>query len=171
MLGATALHDYGVELRYRMVTQDPEEAPPFAPLVRVGIDRLVLARDRIRPHVTIVGSYEAGSVHAQGEVGFVAELAHDDDPMSKDTHLELRPGAGVSVGAVGDLRFGAELFGQISLDGPAGPSMMMPQPPTRWLVIGPNVSWTHGRTWISATYGVGVLGIKDAPHLQWGIAF
>ena len=29
----TALYDYGAELRYRMVSQDPEEAPPFAPLV------------------------------------------------------------------------------------------------------------------------------------------
>lgn len=161
MPGNTALHDYGVQLRYRMVTQDPEDAPPFAPLVRIGIDRLVLDRTTMRPHVTIVGAYEAGIVHAQAEVGFVAELARDDnDPMTKESNFDVRPGIGASIRAVGDLRFGAELFAQVALS--TG---------TSWAVIGPDISWTHGRTWVSATYGIGITGIKDAPRLQWGIAF
>ena len=36
---------------------------------------------------------------------------------------------------------------------------------------GPNVAWSHGRTWISAAYGIGLYHIRDAPKLNWGIAF
>ena len=63
--------------------------------------------------------------------------------------------------AVGDLRFGAEIFGQWSLDD-NGPS---------WAAVGPNLAWTHGRFWLSAAYGIGIHEIKDAPRMQWGIAF
>jgi hypothetical protein len=33
------------------------------------------------------------------------------------------------------------------------------------------MAWSHGRTWISAAFGVGVYQIKDTGRLQWGIAF
>jgi hypothetical protein len=61
----------------------------------------------------------------------------------------------------GDFRIGAEVFAQISLDDKGA----------SWAVAGPNMSWTHGRFWVSATYGIGVYQIKDAPRMQWGIAF
>jgi hypothetical protein len=153
--GATALNNYGVEARYRMVTQDSEDAPAFAPMLRAAVRRSVTTRDTIRPELNVVVSYEAGSVFVAADLGFAADLTRDD------SHIELRPGLGVSVRAVGDLRFGAEAFAQISADD-AG---------STWAVIGPNMSWTHGRFWVSATYGIGIVDIKDAPRMQWGIAF
>jgi hypothetical protein len=33
------------------------------------------------------------------------------------------------------------------------------------------MAWSHGRTWISAAFGIGVYHIKDTGRLQWGIAF
>lgn len=155
MPGSTALDNYGVEARYRMVTQDPEEAPPFAPLVRVAVRRKVLARDTVRPEINVVGSYEIDSVFVAADLGVAGDISRDT------THFELRPGLGVSVLATGELRFGAEAFAQISLDDSG----------TSWAVVGPNLSWTHGRFWVSATYGIGVHNVKSAPRMQWGIAF
>ncbi len=155
MSGGTSLNNYGVEARYRMVTQDAEDAPPFAPLLRVALRRSVAARDTIRPEVNLVASYEVGSVFIAADLGVAADVSRDEN------HFELRPGLGVSVLAVGDLRVGAEAFAQVSLDDAA---------PT-WAVVGPNLSWTHGRFWVSAMYGVGIVDIKDAPRMQWGIAF
>jgi len=35
------------------------------------------------------------------------------------------------------------------------------------------MAWSHGRTWLAAAYGFGFgeLGIRNAPRIQWGIAF
>ncbi|NVB85335.1 MAG: hypothetical protein HOV81_43630 [Kofleriaceae bacterium] len=151
----TALYDYGLELRYRMVTQDPEDAPPFAPLVRVAVNRLVLERDTVRPEVNIIASYEAGSAHLIADVNFVGEISRDAH------HFEVHPGVGASFNLRGDLRLGAEAFAQISMDDDGA----------TWAIVGPNLSWTHGRTWVSVAYGIGVYQIKDAPRMQWGIAF
>ena len=155
MGGSTSLYDYGVEARYRLVSQDPEDAPPFAPMIRANVERLVLARDVIRPEVGFVSNYEAGSVVIGVDISVAANVSRDDQ------HYESRSGAGVSVLVGSDFRLGAEVFAQVSLDDKGA----------SWAVAGPNLSWTHGRFWVSATYGIGVYQIKDAPRMQWGIAF
>jgi hypothetical protein len=155
MSGRTSFDKYGAELRYRFVTQDPVDAPPFVPLVRIAVKRLVLTRDTIRPEADFVGSYQSGRVHALVDLGIVGEIS------ANDHHFEFRPGGGVSIEAFGDLRLGAEAYAEIALD-TAGES---------WAVVGPNLAWSHGRTWISATFGIGIYHIRDAPKVQWGIAF
>ncbi|MDB4954697.1 MAG: hypothetical protein JWO36_2266 [Myxococcales bacterium] len=155
----TSFDKFGVELRYRFVTQDPVDAPPLVPLLRVAVKRLVLARDTIRPEVDFVTSYQTGAVHALVDLGMIAEI-------NGDSHqFEFHPGAGVSIAAVGDLRLGAEVFAEIALDG------LSSQSGESWAIAGPNLAWSHGRTWISATYGIGIYHISDAPKVQWGIAF
>jgi hypothetical protein len=153
----TALDRYGVEARYRFVTQDPVDAPELVPLVRVAVKRMVVTPERgtVRPEVDFVGSYETGIFHVLADVGFIGEIS------ANDQNYELRPGAGVSLLAIDDLRFGAEVYWEIKLTG-AEPS---------WGIVGPDLSWTHGRFWISAMYGVGVYNANNAPRVQWGIAF
>lgn len=151
----TSLNNYGVEARYRFVTQDPEEAPAFAPLVRVAVRRNVLDRETVRPELNLVGSYESGAVFAAVDLGVAADISRDA------SHIELRPGAGVSINVAGDFRLGAEAFAQISVDDDGA----------SWAVVGPNLAWTHGRFWVSATYGIGIYQVKNAPRMQWGIAF
>jgi hypothetical protein len=153
--GKTAFGSYGAELRYRFVTQDPVDAPPFAPLVRISVKRVVTVRDALQPEANLAGSYQSGRVHALADVGFYGLITPDVH------HFALKPGAGVSIEAVGDLRFGAEVFADISLD----------DRDETWVIAGPNLAWSHGRTWLSAAYGIGIKGIKDAPRFQWGIAF
>lgn len=150
------LDRYGVELRWRMVTQDPVDAPAIVPLLRVGVKRIVATsgRSEVSPEVDAVVSYEAGIVQVLTDIGIYGEVSGDTH------HFEVRPGAGVSVLAVGDLRFGAEIFAEIALDDGGS-----------WAAVGPNFAWSHGRSWVSAAYGIGITGIKDAPKLQWGIAF
>ncbi len=149
---------YGAELRYRFVTQDPVQAPAFVPLVRLAAKRDVIVRGATIVEADIVASYETGRVHALVDLGGVATLASSGDGGS---HFQFRPGAGVSIRAVSDLRFGAELYGEIDVDDST----------TRWLAIGPNMAWTHGRFWLSAAYGIGIVHIKEAPRMMWGIAF
>jgi hypothetical protein len=147
---------YGLEARYRFVSQDPVDAPPFAPLARVAVYRDVTARDRVDVEADLVASTttESGSVMALVDVGFAGKFGDD-------THVELRPGAGISVRAVGDLRVGAEVYSELSLDSGG----------TKWAVVGPNVAWTHGRFWVSGAFGIGVYHIDTAPRVQWGIMF
>jgi hypothetical protein len=151
----SALDRYGAELRYRFVTQDPVDAPPLVPLIRVAVDRLVLARAVWNPQLDLVTSYEVGRVHALVDVGAYSELS------SGAQTFELHPGAGFSILAVDGLRFGGEIHAEITLTSGGG----------SWAVAGPNMSWSHGRFWLSAAYGIGIYHIGDAPRVQWGIAF
>jgi len=152
----SGLDRYGVELRYRLVTQDPVDAPPLVPLVRVALKRIVTTdgRSTASPEADIVVSYEQGNVHVLADLGGYGEISSDAH------HFEVRPGAGISVRTIGDLRLGAEVHAELTLD--QGGS---------WAIVGPGMAWSHGRTWLSAMYGIGFYGIKDAPKVQWGIAF
>lgn len=145
---------FGAEARYRFVSPDPVEAPAIAPLVRVAVKRDVTERDLVRAELDLVASYQAGRFHALVDLGAVGELGDD-------AHFELRPGAGVSVLVAGELRLGAEAYAQLSADD-ARPS---------WAIVGPSLSWTHGRFWLSAAFGIGVYRIDTAPRVVWGILF
>ncbi|HEY1558170.1 MAG TPA: hypothetical protein VGF94_25250 [Kofleriaceae bacterium] len=153
----TTFDEYGAELRYRLVSQDPIDAPGFVPLIRVALYRSIIDRNAWIPQADFVLSYEQGPVHALVDLGGYGEI----DGVSS-SHFEFHPGAGFSIRAFGDVRLGAEAHAELSFDdGSSG----------NWAVVGPNMAWSHGRTWLSAAYGIGVYGIRDAPRVQWGIAF
>ncbi|HUS29415.1 MAG TPA: hypothetical protein VMZ53_12940, partial [Kofleriaceae bacterium] len=163
----TAFTTYGGELRYRMVTNDAENRPPFAPLVRVGAHRIIRTRDVAELNVGLSGSYESGIVHALADVNFIGDVDFNDRDTDPDDGSEfaIRAGAGVSVEVYDDIRLGAELFAHVGLgDAAMGEEKM-------WIIAGPGGSWTHGRFWLSAMYGIGVANIGTAPRVQWGIAF
>ncbi len=166
----TTFYSYGAELRYRFVTQDPVDKPAFAPLIRVAVKRLIIDRDALQPEVDLVASYDFSScLQALVDIGLVADVStngkHFVDPNTMATsaaHFELHPGIGVSGRVVGDLRLGGEFYSELALDNYDGSS---------WAVVGPDLAWTHGRSWVSATFGIGVYQIRDAGRIQWGIAF
>lgn len=148
---------YGLEARYRMVSGDPVDAPPFAPLARIAIKRDVTVRDMVQVEADLVASTvtETGSVMALVDVGFLGQISPDDQ------HFEIRPGAGVSFSVVEELRLGAEVYSEISFD----------DGKESWAAVGPNIAWSHGRFWVSAAFGIGVYQIDTAPRVQWGIMF
>lgn len=155
----TAFVNFGGELRYRLVTTDPEEKPPFAPMVRVGARRLIINRDAVETSLGLSASYDIGIVHALADAQVIGTIEDDSE-------FEVRTGAGVSVEVYDEVRVGGEVFAQISLEEP-----QMPDAPKNWMVAGPNASWTHGRFWLSASYGIGIKNIGTAPRVVWGIAF
>ena len=154
---STVWKRYGVEARYRFVSGDPVDAPPFAPLARIAVKRDVTARNTTIVEANLVGSTTTatGSVLALVDLGIVAAISPDDQAF------EARPGAGVSFQVHGDLRLGAEVFAHLSFKDSAG----------RWVAAGPNLAWSHGRSWVSAAFGIGLYQISTAPSLQWGIMF
>lgn len=148
---------YGVEARYRFVSGDPVDAPPFAPLVRLAVKRDITVRDVAIVEANFVASTitPTGSVMGLVDLGIVAAIGKDDQVF------EARPGIGVSFKVVGDLRLGAEVFGRLSFE----------TADARWIAAGPNLAWSHGRSWVSAAMGIGLYQIRTAPALQWGIMF
>jgi hypothetical protein len=154
----TSFNDFGAELRYRFVTSDPEDKPAFVPLIRVAVERLVAGpQGAYQPEVDLVGSYDIGRTQLLVDLGAIADLGG-----GQPQHYEFHPGAGFSILSIADIRFGAEIFAELSLDNNGDGS---------WIAAGPNIAWSHGRTWLSASYGIGIYQIRDAPKLNWGIAF
>lgn len=146
---------YGLEARYRLVTSDPVEAPPFVPLVRVAVKRDVADSKALLVEGDAVASYEVGAVHALIDVGVYGDI------KSNDRKWNVRPGAGVSIAVTSELRVGAEAYLELDLDSSSD----------SWAVVGPNLAWTHGRFWLSGSFGIGVYHIDTAPRVMWGIAF
>jgi hypothetical protein len=146
---------FGAEVRWRLVSQDPVDAPPFAPLLRVGVKRMVDARDGVRVEGDVVVGYDVGRLHAAVDLGALIEVVDGEDVV------EVFPAAGISVAVSEDLRLGAEMYGQVA-------------PRDRdesWLIAGPNAQWIQGRFWLSGAFGIGIVGIDWAPRLNWGVAF
>ena len=152
--GQASFTKWGVDLRYRPQSPDLVDAGPFATKFRVAAKRLILDRAGVRGEADAIASYTAGRVFAQIDAGAIYEHV----PGAEEA--EIRPGAGVSVRAVDDLRFGLETYGELIVKGEE----------TSWLVVGPTISITSGRFWGAATYGIGLLGIRDAPRLTFGVA-
>lgn len=155
---------FGIEARYRLAVPDPVDAPPVVPLVRLAVKRDISARDNVRIEADLVASYEAGAVHLLADLGFIADTAR--------RYTELRPSVGLSIRVAGELRLGAEGYSELSLDTQKASTGTPPTfPPVSWAAVGPNLSWTHGRFWLSATFGIGVYHIRTAPRVMWGVAF
>lgn len=142
---------YGVELRYRLLRRSRE----LHPLVRAAVSRNVAIQTQVRSELEGALAYERGRVQVEGDVGLVADInvAH--------VHEELRPGVGASVRAAGNVRFGAELYAQLSRD-PTTPS---------WAAVGPDVAWQRGHFWLAGAFGIGIAHITWAPRLNLGVQF
>lgn len=146
---------FGIEARYRLASPDPVDAPVLVPLVRVAVKRDVTARSDVRVEGDAVMSYQARGVQV------LADLGVSGDISSSTSHLEVHPGAGISVLATSELRVGAEFYAELSLDSRS----------ESWATAGPDLSWTHGRFWFSGAFGIGVYHVQVAPRVIWGIAF
>jgi hypothetical protein len=146
---------FGAELRYRWVPQDSVDAPSFVPLIRVAIKRDVAVRDDVRVEGDAVASYEIGPAHALIDLGWISDIT----PHNR--HSEMRPGGGISFRVTPELRVGAEIYSEFSLDS-LGES---------WAMAGPDLAWSHGRFWLSGAVGIGLYHVKLAPRIMWGIAF
>jgi len=146
---------YGIEARYRLAPPDPAEAPAVVPLVRLAVKRDVTMRDQVRIEGDLVASYDRGPVQAVIDVGIASNIS------SSTHHVDARPGVGISVAVTGELRLGAEFYAELSLE-KSGES---------WMSVGPNLAWTHGRFWLSGTFGVGLYHVETASRFMWGVAF
>jgi hypothetical protein len=157
----SVLSEYGVDLKYRFVSADPVDKPDFVPAVRARVQRIVTGpRDVVDARVDFIATYDAGPAQFAINVGAQALIGPNDQ------EYQGLPGLGVSIETVPDLRLGAEVFGEIGLNDVGVNNLNY-----TWVAVGPNMAWSHGRTWVSAAYGIGLYHVRDAPKLNWGIAF
>jgi hypothetical protein len=157
MSAHTSLARYGGELRWRLVSADPVDAPPWVPYLRLAISKPVTEAEAAELEGDAVVSYTCGRVHAVANLGVYGVLHRGDDVWA--THS----GAGVSIEVTDELRLGAEAYGELGFTGGTSDD--------DWATVGPNLSWTHGRFWLSASYGIGVYQITSAPRIRWAVAF
>ena len=148
---------YGAELRWRLVTSDPVEAPALVPLIRVAVDKPITEGDSAQVQADAVISYTCGRVHATANLGLYGDLHSGPDVWA------TRSGAGASIEVTDELRLGAEGYGEFGLTSGGSDD--------DWAVVAPNLSWTHGRFWLTASYGIGVYQITSAPRIKWAVAF
>jgi len=148
----TRLARLGAELRWRLVSTDPVDAPAFVPLVRLGVKRLLDQRDGARVEPGVVLGFDAGRVHLGLDAGVVLDVGQG--------HSYLTVGLGTSVRLTDDLRVGAEGYLERNLQGGDA----------SWIAAGPNLSWTHGRFWLTLVVPVGLHNLDAAPRLNWAVA-
>lgn len=153
--GTTQLDRWGAEARYRFVSSDPVEAPPWVPMLRVALKREIDERKAVLAEVEASLSYQRGCWHAQANLGAKHLFRSGEDS------LVLRPALGVSAAVWGELRLGAEGIASLAAHG-AG---------VDWVAAGPNLAFTHGRFWLAASLPIGLSEIDAAPRVRWGIAF
>lgn len=147
---------YGLEARYRFADPDPENAPDLVPLVRVAAFRDISDRSAAIYEGDLVLTYTAGIVKAVVDARFSALVREGEN------EYQAAPSVGVSVKATDDLRLGVEGYAEFALRG---------SHQNDWIIVGPDLSWTHGRFWVTATAGIGVKGISSAPRVLWGVLF
>ncbi len=152
---------FGAEIRWRPQSPDPVDAGPFTNVFRFGVKRLIDAPAGIRTELDIVGTYQSGRFLATVDLGAIDEHFTNEPDVA-----EFRPGAGVSVRVAKDFRVGAEFYSELTVhdNHPAG------QKEVSWAVIGPTISLTSGRLWGAASIGVGVVGVRDAGRITFGVA-
>jgi hypothetical protein len=145
---------WGGEFRYRFQSPDPTDAGPIAVKLRGGAKRVIESRGTIRLEADLIATYQSGRFLASVDLGGITQRS------SGENESELRPGGGISIRAVEDLRFGVEAYSELIVEGEG----------TSWLAVGPTISLTSGRFWGAATYGVGAFGIRSAPRVTFGVA-
>jgi hypothetical protein len=152
----TSIDRFGAELRYRLVTNDPVDAPAFAPLVRLAVLHQANERKAVRVEGDLAATYTAGGVMALADLGIVATIRRGED------RFQLTPSGGVAVLVGHDVRLGVEVRAQLDLRGEGDDD---------WVAVGPTLAWTHGRGWLALGAGIGIAGTIAAPRLAWGVAF
>lgn len=162
--GGARLHNYGLEGRWRLASSDPLEAPAVVPLVRLRAQRMVGAGRIYRLQPGAVVSADLGRVRFTAD----ASVSVDFDASRTDEVLfSFHPFVGVSVATVDKLRVGAEVGG-ILTPGAFERGYGAAEP---WFGFGPNLAWSHGRTWLSGALIKGTAHAVWAPRINLGIAF
>lgn len=150
------IEKYGAELRYRFNKLDSEKPDGFGPLVRIAAKRDVESRDTTIGEADFVLAYQSGKFHAQVDLGAIARI-------NADPEVELHPALGVSLEVKRNLRLGVESIAVLNLDRTLNKR--------DWAGVGPNMSWTSGRFWLSASFLIGIHQIDTAPRFIWGVLF
>lgn len=149
---------YGAELRWRLNDPDRDVAGPLTGLVRFAVHRPVRQRDVLRIEANAVASYEPTvrcKVNLDG--GLIA--------ITNGQEIYYTYAGGASCKALGELRLGGEVFGEIVQESAVGVKKLT--------MVGPNLALTHGRFWLTAgiLFGVTEFSPRAMSRLIWAISF
>jgi hypothetical protein len=153
---ATDFSSYGLELRWRLASADAAKAGPFVPFVRFAVRREI--------------QLDAASL--EGEIAATYDLTPDlrgvvDVGITGLTRIDevyATGGLGLSYALTQELKVGFELY--------AWQTVASNGPGETWVSLGPNLSFSHGRFWITAALPIGLNSSAPdfLPRVIWGTA-
>jgi hypothetical protein len=152
--GGTELDSYGLEARWRLASADPARSGPLVLLLRGGARRQIQAEGvRLDGGATL--SFASGRLRAVAD----AEVIYSSSSDSAAAAF----GVGLSFAISDDLFAGVESYGVAPLADGADP----------WFSLGPNLSFTWGRFWLTASLPIGIdANAPDLlPRVIWATAF
>lgn len=153
---STDFSSYGLELRWRLVSADPGKAGPIVPFVRVAVRR------EIQLDAASIEGEAAVTVDLTPNLRAVADLGITG--VTRIDEVYSTGGVGMSYTLVQDLHVGFELYAwkTVSSNGPG----------ETWFSVGPNLSFSHGRFWITAALPIGINSSAPdfLPRVIWGTA-
>lgn len=162
---ATELESFEADFRYRLFPRGDDRA--FQPLVRAVWHQAIRTANPSRLDLDLVGSYQLeGGLRAVIDLGAqvgIPALRGSDSPV----RILGTYSVGVSYPVIADeLQLSLESFGEFPLRG-------MEQDPH--VFVGPSLSWTFGRVWVTAGTLAGVTGLfpetpRFMPRLIWAVA-
>jgi len=153
----TSLVRFGGELRWRLVTSDPVDAPALVPMIRVAVKRPIREKESAQIEGDVVLSYDCSGLYAVADLGAYTVWHRGEDVYA--THS----GVGVSYAITDEVHLGAEAYAELGVSGES--------PDEDWAVAGPSLAWTHGRFWLTASFDIGLYQISSAPRIKWAVAF
>lgn len=163
--GVTELDSFEADFRYRLFPRGDER--PFQPLVRAVWHQSIRGASPSRVDVNLVGSYQWESgLHVALDLGTqvgIPALRGGDAPV----RILGTYSAGASYPLIAEeLRVSVESFGEFGLKA-------LDHDPR--LFVGPSVSWTFGRMWLTAGTLVGLTFVSSdtprfMPRLIWAVA-
>ncbi len=153
----TQLETYGLEVRWRLAAPDRARAGPVVPFVRAAVYRQIQLDAALLEGDAVVSVDLGDRLRAVLDLGVIA--------LTRGTSVDGIGGVGLSFAVTDELHVGAELYGERTI--------ASDRPNEAWLAVGPNVSLTYGRFWITAALPIGLgHGAPDfLPRVIWATAF
>ncbi len=152
---STQFETWGLSLRWRLAENDPDEAGDWVPLVRLAIKKLMGGRKpQWQFEGNVVVSNDTGALHSTLDLGFF----YATRGAQWATYA-----FGMAYGINDAIRLGGEVFGEIGLS----------EERKTFTMVGPDLGFTHGRTWITIGCLIGVTdkAARYMPRLIWAIKF
>src|SRR5262249_14485508 len=149
----TNFSSYGLEMRWRLASADPAKVGPFVPFLRLAVRREIQL-DGASLEAELAGTIDLTPDLRGAAVAGITGLTRIDEVYSTG-------GVGLSYAVTQDLKVGVEVYAWVTISSNLGSE--------NWISAGPNLSFSHGRFWITGALPIGLSSSSPdfLPRIIW----